>query len=95
MRGEVTGTLKRLSGSDRRMTRMKKHLSRFLADYGMSVVLLLLCVLFTFATISDQQPTGERAAAVVANDLRLKSHVLIVGGAGRTPGDLRRCSTPT
>ena len=38
-----------------------KHLNRFLADYGMSVVLLLLCVLFTFATVKEQQPTGEPA----------------------------------
>jgi ribose transport system permease protein len=64
------------------MTTSNRHLSRFLADYGMSVVLLLLCVLFTFATISDQQPTGERAAAVLASDLRTATRVLILCGVG-------------
>ena len=39
--------------------------SRFLADYGMIFVLVLLCAFFSVVTYSDQSPTGEPAAACV------------------------------
>lgn len=38
------------------------RLSRFLRDYGMLGVLLLLCLLFSVLTLRDQSPTGARAA---------------------------------
>ena len=39
--------------------------SRFLADYGMILVLLLLCAFFSVVTYSEQSPTGEAAAKQV------------------------------
>ena len=41
--------------------------ARFLADYGMVLVLALLCALFSALTFSDQTPTGEAAATQVAS----------------------------
>ena len=64
------------------MIKANKHLSRFLADYGMSVVLLLLCVLFAFATVSDQTPTGNDAVVEVVAGLRNASHILVLAGMG-------------
>lgn len=42
------------------------RLTRFLSGYGMFGVLLLLCLFFSVLTISDQHPTGARAAQVLA-----------------------------
>jgi len=36
--------------------------TRFLIEYGMLIVLALLCVLFTILTVSEQVPTGRKAA---------------------------------
>jgi ribose transport system permease protein len=44
--------------------------ARLLADYGMVLVLALLCALFSGLTLSDQTPTGEAAATQVALLLR-------------------------
>ena len=44
---------------------MKHSLARFLADYGMIFVLLLLCGFFSVVTYSEQSPTGEAAAKQV------------------------------
>ena len=49
---------------------MKQFFKKFIADYGMVFVLLLLCVFFSIVTISDQSPTGEAAAAQVAAAIR-------------------------
>jgi ribose transport system permease protein len=38
---------------------------RFFADYGIIVVLLLLCIFYSFATLKEQYPTGKDAAAQV------------------------------
>jgi len=43
--------------------------SRLFADYGMVLVLALLCALFSALTFSDQSPTGEAAAIQVAKML--------------------------
>lgn len=63
--------------------------SRFLADYGMILVLVLLCALFSVVTYSDQSPVGDAAAKQVFNAIRAQSgattRVLIV--AGDQPGD--------
>ncbi len=44
--------------------------SRFLADYGMIFVLLLLCAFFSVVTNSDQSPTGEAAAKQVVSAIQ-------------------------
>ncbi len=44
---------------------MKSSLTRFLSDYGMIFVLLLLCAFFSVVTYSEQSPTGEKAAQQV------------------------------
>jgi len=44
--------------------------ARLLADYGMVLVLALLCALFSALTFSDQTPTGDAAAKQVAEALR-------------------------
>ncbi len=65
-----------------------KH-SRFLGDYGMVLVLVLLCVFFSVATYSDQSPAGDAAARQVAGAIRRQfgqtPRVLVA--AGNQPGD--------
>ena len=55
--------------------------SRFLADYGMIFVLLLLCAFFSVVTYSEQSPTGEAAAkqvvAAIAEQFGKTPRVLI------------------
>lgn len=48
------------------MTLRSPTLSRFLAAYGMVFVLLLLCAFFSFATYTEQHPTGTDAARQLA-----------------------------
>lgn len=45
---------------------MKASLGQLLSDYGMLLVLLLLCAFFSVVTNADQFPTGEAAAQQVA-----------------------------
>ena len=63
--------------------------SRFLADYGMVFVLLLLCAFFSVVTNSEQSPTGETAAQQVGADIQAQlgktARVLIA--ASDQPGD--------
>src|SRR5207245_9553916 len=42
-------------------------LARFLSDYGMLFVLLLLCAWYSLATIEEQQPTGATAGQKLAD----------------------------
>jgi ribose transport system permease protein len=42
-------------------------ITRFFSDYGMILVLALLCAFFSVVTHSDQSPTGEAAAKQVAS----------------------------
>lgn len=51
------------------MTHRSFTLSRLLADYGMLCVLALLCAFFSFATYTEQHPTGEAAAVPLAADI--------------------------
>ncbi len=44
---------------------MKRALSRWFADYGMVLVLFLLCAFFSVATYTEQSATGEVAAVQV------------------------------
>ena len=41
-------------------------LSRLLSDYGMMLVLILLCVFYSFSTMTEQNPRGADAAEQVA-----------------------------
>ncbi|MBI5800037.1 MAG: ABC transporter permease [Verrucomicrobia bacterium] len=51
------------------MTRSSPALSRFLAAYGMVFVLALLCAFFSFATYTEQHPTGVDAARQLASSI--------------------------
>src|ERR1700712_4078801 len=63
--------------------------SRFVSDYGMIFVLLLLCAFFSVATYSEQSPTGETAAkqvaAAIAQQFGQTPRLLIA--ASDQPGD--------
>jgi len=63
--------------------------TRLLTDYGMILVLVLLCAFFSVATYSDQSPTGETAAKQVVAAIRQQfgpsPRVLIA--ASDQPGD--------
>lgn len=56
---------------------MKQGLSRVLSDYGMILVLLLLCAFFSLATYREQSPTGAAAGRQLA--------AAITAQVGRTP----------
>ncbi|UCC43788.1 MAG: ABC transporter permease [Candidatus Zixiibacteriota bacterium] len=57
-------------------------LRRLLSDYGMAVVLILLCLLFSILTVSERHPTGVSAARSLFEETDLSSmaarEVLIV-----------------
>ena len=42
---------------------------RALANYGMAIVLLLLCVYYSWATLQRQQPSGKEAATAVLSEV--------------------------
>lgn len=44
-------------------------LARVLSDYGMLIVLILLCVFYSISTMTEQNPRGEAAAEQVADAL--------------------------
>src|SRR4051794_11919772 len=44
-------------------------LRRLLFEYGMVLVLLLLCALFSVMTLSEQHPAGDAAARQLARDV--------------------------
>src|SRR4051794_25493244 len=47
-------------------SRVRRRASPFLADYGMALVLLLLCAFFGVVTRAEQHPTGVPAARQLA-----------------------------
>lgn len=49
---------------------MKTTWARFLSDYGMLVVLVVLCAFFSLVTYSEQAPSGGAAGQEVASALR-------------------------
>lgn len=65
-----------------------KH-SRLITDYGMILVLLLLCTFFSVMTYSDQSPSGEAAAkqvvSTISQEFGKSPRVLIA--ASDQPGD--------
>lgn len=54
--------------------------SRFLTDYGMVVVLLLLGVFFSVVTYTEQSATGVAAVGQVVGQMKAGERVLVVGG---------------
>ncbi len=73
-------------------------MSRFLNDYGMVLVLLALCVLFSVATIKKQTPTGQAAAEQlvrrVARGCGKADVILVVGKEKRESADLAEIVLP-
>ena len=66
-------------------------LSRFLADYGMVLALVLLCAVFSVITIAEQHPTGatggERLAGRVLRELGEGASVLVIARDSREGGE--------
>jgi ribose transport system permease protein len=67
-------------------------MNRLLTDYGMVLVLLALCVLFSLVTIGEQTPSGEPAAEEllekVTQECDKADLLLVVGAERRDSGDL-------
>lgn len=59
-------------------------LTRLLSDYGMVLVLVLLCILFSFLTITEQTATGKNGAALLFDQISTQSlktgRILVVSG---------------
>lgn len=71
--------------------RTKSAMKRFVTDYGMVFVLLLLCVYYSFATWAEQHPDG-RSAAVQTSKMAGRqcdkgARVLVVAGKGKKAGE--------
>ncbi len=52
---------------------IERRLSHFLADYGMSLVLLLLCIYYSAVTFALQDPSGASGGEQLANELHYRS----------------------
>jgi len=66
----------------------RRTISRLLSNYGMGIVLLLLCVYYSYATIRPRQLTGEAAADDVVKQITAtKTNPLKVLVAGVSPED--------
>jgi ribose transport system permease protein len=67
---------------------LRTLLSRLLADYGVLVALLLLCVYYSWVTWDEQHPSGASGAARLARQIREQAQplatVLIVAGNSET-----------
>jgi ribose transport system permease protein len=59
-------------------------MKRFLSDYAMLLVLLLLCALFSFLTLEKQNPAGADAARQLAAKIDPAKQTLIVAGGTET-----------
>jgi ribose transport system permease protein len=72
-------------------SQLRSSFSRLLSEYGMVLVLLLLCAYYSVATIADQHPEGESGGTELARELasRLQpgARVLVVAGGGELEGD--------
>ena len=71
--------------------RLRAIFSRLLSEYGMVLVLLLLCTYYSVATIADQHPEGESGGTALARELTTRlqpgARVLIVAGEGQLEAD--------
>lgn len=59
------------------MSQPNRTFARLLSDYGMLLVLLLLCGLFSALTYTEQHPTGEAAARQLASEIGKGARVMI------------------
>jgi ribose transport system permease protein len=73
-------------------------LARILRDYGMVLVLIALCVLFSLLTIKDQMPSPETATEQllqqVARDCGKADTILVVGAERTESADLAKLLGP-
>lgn len=69
---------------------MKTSLSKLLSDYGMVVVLLLLCAFFSAVTYTEQSASGPAAVGQIVAAVKSGEKVLLIGGA--TAGDKAQLS---
>ena len=53
-------------GNTQMRTQLKTALSRFMSDYGMLFVLIVLCLFLCVVTYDEQQPGGATAAEQLA-----------------------------
>ena len=60
---------------------MKLQLTRILSDYGMVVVLLLLCIFFSVVTYTEQSDSGAAAVDQLQKQIESSDRVMIVGSA--------------
>lgn len=60
---------------------MKTQLTRLLSDYGMVLVLLLLCVFFSAVTYTKQSATDPGAIDQMASTVEIDDFVVIVSGS--------------
>jgi ribose transport system permease protein len=68
------------------LIRKNLFFSRFLSQYGMFFILILLCVFFSIVTLSTQYPEGEKAARILYGDLAREDKnatILIVARSSR------------
>jgi len=69
------------------MAQRRQLWTRLFSDYGMAVVLVLLCVYYSVATLQQQYPTGAAAATQVAGQIasnaKAGARVMIVAGSSR------------
>jgi len=65
---------------------LRPRLSRLLADYGMLIILVFLCALFSYLTWEEQHPSGEDGARRLARGLpraeKPGAVALVVAGEG-------------
>lgn len=64
------------------MQRLRQKLARLASQYGMLAVLLLLCVYYSIATLSEQQLSGVDAARQIAGQIPGGRSVLLVARSG-------------
>jgi len=73
-------------------------MARILSDYGMVLVLIALCVLFSLLTIDDQTPSAQTAAEQllqrVANNCGKADTILVVGARKKESADLAELLDP-
>ena len=62
-------------------------LSHILSDYGMVIVLAILCVLFSLLTITEQHPTGAAAARDILKNNKLPEQTGILVISSVSPDD--------
>lgn len=76
------------------MSELRIQLTKFLSDYGMLAILLLLCLLFSLLTLKQQQPQGQVAAGQLAEEVAEKASpgelVLVVAGTQQASRETAR-----